>query len=184
MFININFNDIGTVFNIFSVKKDNIDVIDVDWSGSRSQPGNLTDTTVTEKLKEITEFVGELDISRNSLSAFPDFAKYRQLHSLEELFLYANTIQTLEWENVPTQVQYIDLSYNQLENIPVVSQSSRCLQVKELRLNKNRIQTVEGSSIPPIVEIIHLDNNQITAVGDLSHLPLTKLDLDKNQLSD
>ena len=132
----------------FSVNMENMTVTDVDWSGSWPKRGNLTETSVTKKLKRLTGFVRKLDLKYNSLTSLPDFTIYRLLDSLQQLDLSANTIQTLVWDNVPRQVDHLDLSFNQLENIPTFSQSSRCMQVKQLHLYFNKIHTVYGDSIP------------------------------------
>ena len=154
---------------------DNITVTDVDWR-------SITDNELTWLLQGLTSFVRRLDLGSNSLTQIPALTQYREMETLQKLYLYNNQIQTLVWDNVPTQVWYLSLGNNRLQSLPVLGQAQRCLQVRELRLNGNNIQLLQPENLPVTVEVLHISGNRLTEVGDISQLPLKVLSLHNNNL--
>ena len=158
---------------------DNITVTDVNWYND-----GLTDSAVTGRLAALTGFVDRLFLGGNSLTQIPALTQYREMETLQKLYLLDNQIQTFVWDNVPTQVWYLNLGYNRLQSLPVLDQEHRCLQVRELYLQGNSIQSLQPENIPGTVEKLDIDSNHITQLGDFSHFNLTFLDLWDNDLSD
>ena len=79
-------------FLFFSVKMDNITVTDVNWYGSLDRRGKIT--TVTERLKGLTGYVGVMNIHSNSFIGITNFKEYRYRHFGEVTFIQQHISDT------------------------------------------------------------------------------------------
>ena len=158
---------------------DNITVTYVSWSGN-----SLRDSTVTDRLRRLTSFVGKLYVAWNSLTEIPALTQYWHMETLQELSLEKNEIQTLVWENIPTHVQYLDLQSNKLESLPPIGAAHRCLQVRHLMLRLNKIRTLDANMIPASLEELNMYSNLLIELGDISQLTPKVLHLEFNQLTE
>ncbi|BFZ05827.1 hypothetical protein BsWGS_08866 [Bradybaena similaris] len=168
---------ISTFTNITHLYLDSNNIIDLQWMPTRCRLDTLAlnnnklsnGSQLSEALKPFAEFLSEVDLESNELTAIPDlhFLKVTRLH-----FSF-NKISDLNAGSLPPDLYELNLGYNLLIAVPRVVMSLKSLN--SLLMVSNLLTHVQASTIPSTLQYLSLEHNQVTELTNTSFPEKSKL---------
>ncbi|BFZ05829.1 hypothetical protein BsWGS_08868 [Bradybaena similaris] len=161
---------ISTFTNITDLYLSQNKLTDVQWLPKRCRLDTLAldnnklsnGSQLSEALKPFAEFLSDLDLVSNELTAIPDL-HFLTVTGLDFSF---NKISDLNAGSLPPDLYELNLGYNLLIAVPRVVMSLKSLN--SLIMASNLLTHVQASTIPSILHHLSLEHNQVTELTDTS----------------
>ncbi|BFZ05826.1 hypothetical protein BsWGS_08865 [Bradybaena similaris] len=161
---------ISTFTNITDLYLDSNKITDLQWLPKRCRLDTLAlnnnklsnGSQLSEALKPFAEFLSDLDLVSNELTAIPDL-HFLTLTGLDFSF---NRISDLNAGSLPPDLRELNLEYNLLIAVPRVVMSLKSL--KSLLMASNLLTHVQASTIPSTLQYLGVEHNQVTELTDTS----------------